>query len=504
MKDLRHLKAASDSTFIKKMLVSFVLLGFVVGVYLLSKFLLVGESIRLDESQSIWQTSHSLSYTLQIVAQDVHMPLYHIILHYWMQVFGTGIEAVRSLSLIFFILTIPLVYLLSRTVLTRPWALLITGLFSFAPFMNWYANEARMYTLLALFSVANQYFFVKILQKRKGWIGYALTAIVGAYSHYFFVFNLITQAIFYLFNRASFQPGALKRFVAVAVGLVLAVSPWIYYFISEGAANNTRPLIEAPTTVNFFNIYSQFLFGFQSDPINTTIVSTWPLLVIAVFFTVKRHLKIDVATSYLLVAASLPVLLAFALSFIITPFFLSRYMVPVVAPLFIVIGWLVSRYSKPAAVSIAVIWIAATGILFTQQTTSADNPVREDYKSVAAYVDENASPSDIVILSAPFTVYPFEYYYKGTSQVRTLPIWDRQNPGPVPPFEADKLPGEADRLIKGHEYVYLLLGQDQGYEQDIYSYFNNRYDRTFSKTYSNGLTLYVYRVGYAELPKLEK
>lgn len=432
------------------------------------------------------------------------MPLYHIILHHWMLAFGSGIEAVRTLSLIFFMLTVPVVYLLARTVLSRPWALFVTGLFSFAPFMNWYANEARMYTLLALFSVANQYFFVRILQKRNGWIGYALTTIIGIYSHYFFAFNLLTQAIFYFFNRSKFQPGTFKRFAAVAAGLVLAVSPWIAYFIAEGAANNTRPLIEAPTTVNFFNAYSQFLFGFQTDPVNTIIVSCWPLLVIVAFFTVKRHMKIDTATTYLLVAASVPVLLAFALSFIITPFFLSRYMVPVVAPLFIVIAWLVSRYSRGPAIGFAVVWIAALAITFTQQTASIATPVKEDYKAAAAYVSSEATPSDLVILSAPFTVYPFEYHYAGTTQIRTLPLWDRQNPGPVPQFDAAQLPTQVSQLIKGHDYIYLLLSHDQGYEEDIYSYFNAHYERTYSHTYSDGLTLYVYRVGYEELPQLRK
>ncbi|HEX8390413.1 MAG TPA: glycosyltransferase family 39 protein, partial [Candidatus Saccharimonadales bacterium] len=206
------------------------------------------ESLRLDEAQSIWQTSHSLQGTLEVVAQDVHMPMYHILLHYWMVFFGTSVEAVRSMSLLFLIACIPALYLLARTILNRGWALVVITVFALSPFMNWYASEARMYTLLTLFAILSQYFFVRILQGKQGWGGYALTAILGAYSHYFFMFTLAAQAIFYLFNRKQFKPGSLKRFILTAGGVVVGIAPWIYYFISQGAASNTRPQLPTPST----------------------------------------------------------------------------------------------------------------------------------------------------------------------------------------------------------------------------------------------------------------
>ncbi|RYF28118.1 MAG: hypothetical protein EOO17_05325, partial [Chloroflexi bacterium] len=71
--------------------------------YGISRFVFAGESLRLDEAQSIWQTSHSLKETLFIVAQDVHMPLYHILFHFWTIFFGTSTEAIRFMSFLFFV-----------------------------------------------------------------------------------------------------------------------------------------------------------------------------------------------------------------------------------------------------------------------------------------------------------------------------------------------------------------------------------------------------------------
>src|ERR1700712_3057111 len=186
------------------------ILSCMLGVFILSHTLLVHQSLRLDESQSLWQTSHSVGYTLRVVAEDVHVPLYHVMLHFWQLYLGNDVATARLLSLCFFLVTIPIFYLLARQILDRAWALFAVVIFSFLPFMDWYSNEARMYTLLALMATLSQYYFIRILREDKGWQGYGITALIGAYTHYFFSFNLATQGIFYLFNRHRFPAGSFK------------------------------------------------------------------------------------------------------------------------------------------------------------------------------------------------------------------------------------------------------------------------------------------------------
>src|SRR6185369_6215357 len=74
----------------------------------------LGASLRLDEAQSLWQVSRSVSGIFTIVAGDVHVPLYHVLLHYWLLLFGDTIGAARLLSLTFFVLSIPAFYLLGK------------------------------------------------------------------------------------------------------------------------------------------------------------------------------------------------------------------------------------------------------------------------------------------------------------------------------------------------------------------------------------------------------
>jgi mannosyltransferase len=460
---------------------------------------LAGESLRLDESQSIWQTSHSLKETLFIVAQDVHMPLYHIIFHYWTFIFGTSTEVIRLLSFILFIIALPFIYLLARTILSRPWSLAVVSLIIMSPFVSWYANEARMYTLLGLMSIISQYLFIRIMRGQKhSWPWYVVVSIIGAYSHYFFMFNLLAQAIFFLLARKKFPKKSFIKFIGTAIAVAVAMAPWIIYFISMGAASNTKPHIAPPSPIDFFNVYSQFLFGFQSIQTNTFLISLWPLLVVVALVMVRRFTRPDTAVNYIAVSAFVPVLSAFLLSFVVSPFFLSRYMIAAVVPLYILIVWIISRYPKKVAITIFVAIMAFTAVLYYVQLSANQASVRENYKTIVNDVSAKATPSDVVVMSSPFTVYPFEYYYKGTSQIRTIPRWDRQNPGPVTAFNAAELPAQVDALKEGHDYIYLVLSYDQGYEQEIRTYFRDHFELVSQKTYSPKLDLLVYRVGYHE------
>ena len=121
---------------------------------------------------------------------------------------------------------------------------------------------------------------------------------------------------------------------------------------------------------------------------------------------------------------------------------------------------------------------------------------------MAQTIQQQAGPQDTVVISAPFTIYPFEYYYNGDAQINTLPIWNRQATGAIPAFNAKTLPQQVSQVSAHHHYVYLILSQNQGYEETIRQYFLHHYPQVSHKTYSPDLSLYVFRVGYDQVPTL--
>lgn len=81
---------------------------------LIRLLLLTDRYLWCDEASSVLISRHSVDNLLFHTAFDVHPPLYYLLLHDWIILLGDSIAAVRSLSLLFGILTVVLVIALTR------------------------------------------------------------------------------------------------------------------------------------------------------------------------------------------------------------------------------------------------------------------------------------------------------------------------------------------------------------------------------------------------------
>ncbi|MEX0910117.1 MAG: glycosyltransferase family 39 protein [Candidatus Paceibacterota bacterium] len=474
------------------------LLSLITLVVFISTVFFLNLSLRLDEAQSLWQTRQSFVGIINVVSQDVHVPLYHFILHVWQVFLGNDVVTARVLSLLFFVFNIPAFFLLAKLAYNRSVAYLSTLLFSLSPFMNWYGSEIRMYTLFSLLITLNYYFFLSIYKTnaRWAWLGYVITAVLGVYTHYFFFFGLATQVIFYFFNQKYFHKKALGHFFLSASIVVVSFLPWGLYVLNQTGSTDMSPLLTTPTSINIFNALTQFAVGFQTDTVNTFLISLWPLSILFVFLGLRKDSRITRESLFFILAIVVPLAIAFVISLVYRPVFLSRYLILALPPFFLVISSLIVSYPKYLSRIFQFLLITLTLVTLGIQGVSSAIPVKEDYRGVTEYISEVSTPRDIVVLSAPFTVYPFDYYYTGLGSVATLPLWDRLRPGPIPSFSRDNIGVEVDRLTANKERLFLLLSYDQGYEDDIRNYFENNYERLERREVSPDLNLYVYRLKY--------
>lgn len=63
----------------------------------------IAGSIWLDESISLLQAQSSISETVKMVSEDVHTPLYPVLLNLWTTIFGESVVSARLLSIVFYI-----------------------------------------------------------------------------------------------------------------------------------------------------------------------------------------------------------------------------------------------------------------------------------------------------------------------------------------------------------------------------------------------------------------
>lgn len=458
-------------------------------------------SLRLDEAQSLFQTQRDFPGMLHLVAQDVHVPGYHTLLHFWQLLFGHDIYIARLMSLVFFVGTIIMTYVLATYALGRKSIGLFAALLvTISPFMNWYGSEARMYTMLAFMTVLHTYFFIRILKQegRGRWIFWTLTAILGLYTHYFFIFVLLSEFVSVLLLRKKLHGAhAIRNIIIFGAIAGASLLPWLYYVYSLGFASNTQPALAEPSAGDLFDTYAQFVFGFQVSGVNTLIVSLWPIVVLLAFFALQQGKKaIPISMTPFVLLATLPVLSAFLISVTVKPFFLSRYLIVALPTLFIFIAWLLTRYRRWIARMVGIILVLGIGVLFTIQVISPNTPVKENYKEAVEYIDANAGASDVVVLAAPFTIYPVEYYYKGSAKLTTQPIWDRFNSGSVPAFDPSKVAEQTKENVGSYQHAFLMLSYDQGYNKKLKDYYDAHYERIATHDFSPNLSVYEYKIRY--------
>ena len=109
---------------------------FIVGFYL--RFLYLNTPLWYDEACS-WQTaiqSFPFGIMHDLLNNDIqHTPLYFFILHFWIKIFSQSEIAMRSLSFIFGIASMPLVYIISNKIFSKKCAMFSCAIFAVSPIL---------------------------------------------------------------------------------------------------------------------------------------------------------------------------------------------------------------------------------------------------------------------------------------------------------------------------------------------------------------------------------
>src|SRR4051794_18749782 len=154
-------------------------------------------------------------------------PLYYLVAWLWTKPlgFGTGAVDLRLLSAIFGTLTVPMVYLAARELASRRAGVVAATLVALNPFLVWYSQEARAYSLLMLLIALGLYLFARALREpsRRNLGLWAFVSILALCTHYFAAFVIAAQAAWLL---ATVRPWRrpLAAVGAVAAGGV-AIAP---------------------------------------------------------------------------------------------------------------------------------------------------------------------------------------------------------------------------------------------------------------------------------------
>lgn len=289
------------------------------------------QSFWRDEAFSYFMAKKSIIEIIFLTAKDFNPPLYYLILHFWMKVFGSSEIALRSLSIIFFWGTIYVAYLFLHDIfkmkLKKSFFYLI--FFIINPLLLFYAFEARMYSMFAFFASLSYYAFFKKNNRL-----YLISTIAGLFTHYFMGLVVLSQLFFLMINKKNI--GYIKKKVVYLSLLIF--SPWLFFFFNQNSIPSSfwlnKPqlkdifaILGIIYTGNESNFYSDNLIvKMQNNVVNLSLVLL-VIIAIGIFLYFKKFLKKDRTNFQLLFIWGIGISSIVGLISFIKPLYFPRYLI---------------------------------------------------------------------------------------------------------------------------------------------------------------------------------
>jgi hypothetical protein len=328
-----------------------------------------------------------------------------MLLHGWIELFGDGDRAVRSLSAVLNLLcAIPLWFLAVR-VIGRRAARVALLVFATSPFAMYFATETRMYSLLLLLALLGGLALERTLRAPTVWsvLGLGLAATGVALTHYWSLYLLFTLGLMLLIGavRGRLPSDRRHRWLAL-LGLVIGAalfSVWLPGFLYQAKHTGT-PWGEPASFAAVVHAFGQWSGG-PSTTGRLLLLVTAALLAFAIFGTPagRRQVLLDLRgaePARLLMVLSIGTLVvAVGIGQLVGNAWADRYTVTAFAPYLLCVALGTQRLADPRLFRATVVVLGLLGLV--AGASSVLNQ-RTQANEVAAILRHDARPGDVLLV----------------------------------------------------------------------------------------------------------
>ncbi len=194
-------------------------------------------ALRADEASNLFLAAQNPADIIRpFITQDPHLPLYHILLHYWMLVAGQSELAVRFPTVFAGVLIVALTVALSRIVFPNRREIAVFGVLFAAinPYLIWDAQDAYMYSFLTALTLGSWNALLRAIgpgASLAAWPKYVVAGALGLYFHYLAGLVWIAQGVLWLYmvwTHAISRRTSLA-WIAAQAAVVLLFLPWLVF-----------------------------------------------------------------------------------------------------------------------------------------------------------------------------------------------------------------------------------------------------------------------------------
>lgn len=380
---------------------------------------LSSNSLAGDEPYSVYHAQMNVDSIISLLSQGNNPPLYEIILHFWIKLFGISEFSVRFPSLLFSSITVLFIYKLGVKYLNERVALYASIIFIFSNYHILFAHEARVYAFLGMLSIISMYYFMGILyditnskdehNNFHSSVKKKLTALIIVntliiYSHYFGFFILITQFLFLALNRTLIMKYWKQILLSAAIIGLLYTPNIIVVFNRFIDSSSSGTWVEPPNGIDsIYNMFRQF----SNAPVVAVCVISVLVISLGKYIFTKKNRQNNIYSRLVVIWFVFIFFFMFGISYIV-PMFLDRYVMPAAIAFILVLGISVDYIiSKPKYNYILPIVVCFLFIATVKPNLTNKRNVRETVEKIKEIKDSNTL---VIICPSGFTMN-FAYYY---------------------------------------------------------------------------------------------
>jgi uncharacterized membrane protein len=427
------------------------------------------QSLWMDEIASLGNAHAFSTGGLSGLARADHIaPLHSVILWIATTIGGENAVAMRLPSVLSSTLTIPVFYVLGlRLFASRLVGAISAVLACISPLMLWYAQEARMYAMLALFACSYVALVWPLVERPlRAWeyIAIAVLTTFGMYTHHYMVLLCTAFGVFLVLSVGIRE----RRFWVWALTQAISFFIFCYWLMLtadklDANAGMSKPAILLWTPYTFFN----FLVGFSlgpsvreirvDGPISALVNHTFSVaIVFAAAVTlglsgIRRAARADfrIAGLWLLAWLVIPIVLAIVATFVTNITYHPRYVVVSYPPLVLIYALAISdllwsaktgqlrgdpksivsftpapqngRWYRPVRI-LAAGALLASMVLSMRNYYTSEAYSKEDVRSIAQLL--RLKDSDILLISENSRILPILNYYGAHTPSQSIAIDD--------------------------------------------------------------------------------
>jgi hypothetical protein len=379
-----------------------------------------------DEIFSVGVSEKSWMDLLRAVGRDaIHPPLFYFLLKIWVAIGGDSLFWTRLLPALFSTLAIIPMVLLGREFHLRPLVINTTvALAAIHPYLLYYSQHVRMYTLLMLCALTSLWAFHACIRPgvRSPMTNFAALTLVNTvmvYSHYYGWMVIGLEGLYLIFWQREY----LKRMIASSAIVFVAFTPWIYwaggYIRAKGGLASNLDWIQKPDAGALAWFFVD-LAGFGDFPSigRQAVVGLVVLILAAAYATWRERAKLH-AGHFVYLARFL---LYFVLGSVAVAFTASRllpnsvwghrHMVYLVFPmLMLVTAAYYELNSNAVRITAGVLCVVWAGMVIQHHLKGDDKKTPFDSLVIQMLAQEADNPNHVTFFSVDkYLHYPIWFY----------------------------------------------------------------------------------------------